>query len=88
MARRCCILGRRPARGRRIRRKGKPKKEGGIGTHVTANTPRVFFPNFRRKKLFVPELGRWVSLRLSARGLKTLSKKGSYATLREAGVLR
>ncbi|MDD2676501.1 MAG: bL28 family ribosomal protein, partial [Methylacidiphilaceae bacterium] len=50
-------------------------------------TPRTFFPNLRRKRLFVPELGRWVSLRLSARGLKTLSKKGVYVTLREAGAL-
>ncbi|MGD9897318.1 MAG: 50S ribosomal protein L28 [Candidatus Methylacidiphilaceae bacterium] len=88
MARQCCILGRRPARGHVIRRKGKPKKEGGIGTHVTAQTRRTFLPNLRQKRLFVPELGRWVSLRLSARGLKTLSKKGVYATLREAGALR
>ncbi|MDD4933859.1 MAG: 50S ribosomal protein L28 [Methylacidiphilaceae bacterium] len=88
MARQCCILGQRPARGHAIRRKGKPKKEGGIGTHVTAQTRRTFFPNLRRKRLFVPELGRWVSLRLSARGLKTLSKNGVYATLREAGALQ
>ena len=88
MARQCCILGQRPTRGRVIQRKGKPKKEGGIGTHVTAQTPRTFFPNLRRKRLFVPELGRWISLRLSARGLKTLGKKGGYATLREAGVLQ
>jgi large subunit ribosomal protein L28 len=87
MARHCCILGQRPTRGHAILRKGKPKKQGGIGTHVTAQTPRTFFPNLRRKRLFVPELGRWVSLRLSARGLKTLSKKGVYATLREAGAL-
>lgn len=87
MARQCLVLGRKPARGHTIRRKGKPKKEGGIGTHVTGNTPRTFFPNLRRKRLFVPELGRWVSLRLSARGLKTLSKNGAYAILREAGVI-
>ncbi|WP_018291760.1 50S ribosomal protein L28 [Verrucomicrobium sp. 3C] len=88
MSRQCCVLGRRPARGHTIRRKGKPKKEGGIGTHVTAQTPRIFFSNLRQKRLFVPELGRWVSLRLSARGLKTLSKNGVYATLRKAGLLQ
>jgi large subunit ribosomal protein L28 len=55
--------------------------------HVTANTPRKFRPNLRRKKLYVPELGRHVSLRLTARALKTITKKGAYATLKRAGLV-
>jgi large subunit ribosomal protein L28 len=55
--------------------------------HVTANTPRKFRPNLRRKKLYVPELGRHVTVRLTARALKTVDKKGAYATLKRAGVI-
>jgi large subunit ribosomal protein L28 len=79
MSRRCQITGAVPSLGRKIIRSGKSKKSGGIGMHVTANTPR--------KRLYVPELGRHVSLRLTARALKTISKKGAYATLKRAGLV-
>jgi large subunit ribosomal protein L28 len=87
MSRRCQITGAVPSLGRKIIRSGKSKKSGGIGMHVTANTPRKFRPNLRRKRLYVPELGRHVSLRLTARALKTISKKGAYATLKRAGLV-
>ena len=87
MSRRCEVTGAVPGLGHRIIRSGKSKKSGGIGTHVTANTPRKFRPNLRRKKLYVPELGRHVTVRLTARALKTVDKKGAYATLKRAGVI-
>lgn len=55
--------------------------------HVTANTPRSFRPNLRRKRLYVPELGRHVTLRLTARAMKTIDKKGAYVTLKRAGLV-
>ena len=67
--------------------KKKAKKKGGIGTHVTANTPRVFQPNLKEKRIFVPELKRYISVKLTARALKTLTKNGAYATLKKAGVI-
>ena len=87
MSRRCEVTGAVPVPGHRIIRSGKSKKSGGIGMHVTANTPRKFRPNLRRKKLYVPELGRHVTVRLTARALKTVDKKGAYATLKRAGVI-
>jgi large subunit ribosomal protein L28 len=87
MSRRCEVTGAVPALGHRIIRSGKSKKSGGIGMHVTANTPRKFRPNLRRKKLYVPELGRHVTVRLTARALKTIDKKGAYSTLKRAGVI-
>jgi len=87
MARVCSITQAKPARGTRINRSGKAKKLGGIGTHVTSNTPRTFMPNLQEKRLWIPELKKFVRVRLSARGLKTLDKKGAYATLKEAGLL-
>lgn len=87
MSRVCSITKAKPTRGTRINRSGKAKKLGGIGTHVTSNTPRTFLPNLQEKRLWVPELKKFVRVRLSARGLKTLDKKGAFAALREAGVV-
>jgi large subunit ribosomal protein L28 len=87
MSRLCEITGAVPVRGHNIRRSGKAKKKGGIGMHVTANTPRVFNPNLKEKRIFVPELKRFVTVKLTARALKTLTKNGAYSTLKKAGVL-
>ncbi len=87
MSRLCEITGAIPTRGNHILRSGKAKKKGGIGMHVTANTPRVFQPNLKQKRIFVPELKRYVSVKLTARALKTLTKNGAYVTLKKAGVV-
>jgi large subunit ribosomal protein L28 len=87
MSRVCQITGARPARGSKIHRRGLAKKKGGIGMHVTAVTKRYFVPNLLSKRIFVPELNRWVSVKLTARALKTVTKNGAYATLKKAGVI-
>jgi large subunit ribosomal protein L28 len=87
MSRRCSITGAKPVLGTRINRSGKAKKKGGIGTHVTANTPRVFQPNLKTKRIFIPELKRFVTVKLTVRALKTMTKNGAYATLKEAGLI-
>jgi len=68
MSRLCEITGAKPVLGTSILRSGKAKKKGGIGTHVTANTPRVFQPNLKEKRIFVPELKRYVTVKLTAPG--------------------
>lgn len=87
MARTCSITGAKPTLGHRIRRSGKAKKKGGIGTHVTANTRRTFLPNLKTKRVFVPELNRTVTVKLTARALKTMTKNGAHETLKKAGVV-
>ena len=87
MSRTCELTGKGSIKGSHIWRSGKAKKKGGIGTHVTANTPRVFQPNLKEKRIYVPELKRYVSVKLTARALKTLTKNGAYATLKKAGVI-
>jgi large subunit ribosomal protein L28 len=87
MSRLCQITGAKPTLGRKIIRSGKSKKSGGIGTHVTANTARRFRPNLRMKRLYVPELGRYVTLKLTARAMKTIDKNGAYSTLKRAGLV-
>lgn len=44
--------------------------------------------NFQKKKIFIPELQKSISLVLSAKGIKTLNKNGAYKTLKKAGLLK
>lgn len=73
--------------GRKIHRSGRAKKKGGIGRHVTETVKRQFKPNLRDKRVWVPELGKYVRVRVSARGLKTIDKNGAYKTLKAAGLV-
>lgn len=87
MSRECSITGARPAKGHVIHRRGMAKKKGGVGQHITANTPRVFTPNLKTKRIWVPELNRFVTVKLSARALKTITKNGALKTLKKAGLV-
>ena len=87
MSRICNITGVGVTRGSVIHRRGMAKKKGGVGRHVTANSPRMFIPNLKTRRLWVPELKRFVTVRLSARAIKTVTKNGVYATLKKAGVI-
>ena len=44
-------------------------------------------PNLQKKKIYVPELKKSVSVTISARGLRTLNKNGAYITLKKAGLI-
>jgi large subunit ribosomal protein L28 len=43
--------------------------------------------NLQKKRIFVPELNKTFTLTLSTKGIKTINKKGAYATLKEAGII-
>ena len=88
MAKVCSITGSRAARGSIIHRRGMAKKKGGVGRHVTKNVPRTFNPNLHERRVWVPELKKFVRVRITARGMKTLNKNGAYATLKKAGLIR
>lgn len=45
MARRCDICGKGTVAGQVVPRKGKPKKEGGVGQHIGVTKKREFRPN-------------------------------------------
>ena len=83
----CSITGSRVTRGSIIHRRGMAKKKGGVGRHVTKNVPRTFSPNLHQRRIWVPELKKFVRIRVSARGMKTLNKNGAYATLQKAGLV-
>lgn len=43
--------------------------------------------NFQKKRIFVPELNRAVTVTLSTKGLRTVQKNGAYKTLKAAGLI-
>jgi large subunit ribosomal protein L28 len=81
MPRQCQITGRKPASGRSYALRGIAKKKKGIGLKITGITNRRFRPNLKKKRLFLPEENRFVTLRLSAAALRTIDKKGLAAVL-------
>jgi large subunit ribosomal protein L28 len=87
MSKVCSITGARVSRGHVIHRRGLAKKKGGIGQHVTANTRRTFTPNLKVRRIWVPELSKFVKVKLTARALKTVTKNGAFVTLKKAGVV-
>ena len=59
-------------------------------TRATKNNPtgkRRRQVNLQTKTLFIPELGKKVTVRVSAKGLKTMKKRGAYITLKAAGMV-
>ncbi|WP_166347146.1 50S ribosomal protein L28 [Phytoactinopolyspora limicola] len=52
-------------------------------SHSHRRTKRRFNPNIQRKRYWVPSLGRHVRLTVSARGIKTIDRRGIDAVVRE-----
>ncbi len=66
---------------------GKTAQNGHNVSHSNKKTKRTFDPNLRNKRFFLEEEGRWVTLKVSAAGIKTINKKGLAAALKEAKAL-
>ena len=45
------------------------------------------YPNLQKKRIYVPELKKTVTLVLSTRAIKTINKKGAHSVLKKAGVI-
>ena len=53
-------------------------------SHSKRRTKRTFQPNLFDKKFYLEEEKRFVSLRISAQGIRTINKNGLKATLEDA----
>ncbi|MCH9613009.1 MAG: hypothetical protein S4CHLAM102_15100 [Chlamydiia bacterium] len=56
--------------------RGIPKAKGGIGLNIIGQDRRLFKINYFKKRFFLPEENRWVTLRLSAHGMRIIDKIG------------
>lgn len=64
----CQVTGARPTFGNNV-------------SHSHRRTRRRFDVNVQRKRYWVPSLGRHVTLRVSARGIKTIDQRGIEAVI-------
>jgi large subunit ribosomal protein L28 len=53
-------------------------------SHSKRRTKRRFYPNLMNKKFYLEEEDRWVTLKVSASGIRNITKKGLKVALKEA----
>jgi len=63
---------------------GKKVMVGNNVSHSKRRTKRRFYPNLFKKKFFVPGEDRWVTLKVSAAGIRTINKIGIVSALKVA----
>ena len=44
-------------------------------------------PNIQKKKIYVPEIDKSITLNLSTKAIKTINKNGAYKTLKKAKII-
>jgi len=62
---------------------GKRVITGNNVSHSKAKTRRTFEPNLQKKRFFIPELDKWVTLKIATSTLKTINKVGIYEYLKK-----
>lgn len=65
---------------------GKKMMVGNNVSHSHAKTKRKFYPNLFVKKFYLTEEDRWVTLKVSAAGIRTINKNGLNNVLKNAKV--
>ncbi len=63
---------------------GKKAVVGNNVSHSRRRTKRKFYPNLFTKRYYLPEEERWITLKISASGMRLINKKGLTAVLKEA----
>jgi large subunit ribosomal protein L28 len=63
---------------------GKSSMKGNNVSHANNRSIRRFYPNLFDKKFFLEEENRWVTLRVSANGIRTINKKGLKNAIKDA----
>jgi large subunit ribosomal protein L28 len=71
MAKVCQISGKRPQVGNNVSKSNN-------------KTKRKFYPNLQRKRFYLPQEDRWVTIKVSTSVLRTINKRGITSVLKEA----
>lgn len=71
MSRVCQITGKRPQVGNNV-------------SHANNKTKRKFYPNLQKKRFFIPEEDKWITLKVSTSAIRTINKNGITAVLKKA----
>jgi len=70
MSRVCQITGKRPISGNSV-------------SHSNIKTKRRFLPNLKTKRFYLAEEGKWITLKTSTEGIRTINKNGLYSVVKE-----
>ena len=70
MARVCQITGKVPVGGNSV-------------SHSNIKTKRRFLPNLQTKRFFLAEEDKWITLKVSSEGLRTINKNGLYTVIKQ-----
>lgn len=71
MARVCQLTGKRPRVGNNV-------------SHANNKTKRKFYPNLQKKRFYLPDEDKWITLKVSTSAIRTINKNGIYAVLKKA----
>jgi len=71
MSRICQVTGKRPRVGNNV-------------SHANNKTKRKFYPNLHKKRFYIAEEDRWVTLKVSSKALRTINKNGIGSVLKKA----
>jgi large subunit ribosomal protein L28 len=66
----CDLTGKRPVSGHYV-------------SHSNRKTKRRFYPNLQKKRYFLADEDRWVTLKVSTSAMKTINQKGLENYIRE-----
>jgi large subunit ribosomal protein L28 len=86
MARVCEVTGKKTTRGYKYTIRGIAKKKKGIGLKVTGKTKRRFLPNLQTKRFWCPEKKQFMTLSVSANGMRIIDKLGLSKALKRQAV--
>lgn len=73
MSRKCKVSGKGPMFGNNV-------------SHSNKRTRRTWLPNVQKRSIFVPELGRTVRIKMSARALRSVDRIGLMPYLKKQGL--
>ena len=65
MSRICQLTEKKPLKGHHV-------------SHSNRKTNRHFYPNLQTKRIFVPEVGMWITVKIASSELRTIDKLGAY----------
>ncbi len=70
MSRVCQLTGKRPVAGNNV-------------SHSNRKTKRRFLPNLQKKRFYIPETDKWVTMKVSSKAIRTINKLGIFAYLKK-----
>jgi len=70
MARVCQVTGKVPMGGNKV-------------SHSNIKTKRRFLPNLQKKKFYLVEEDKWITLKLSTDAIRTINKNGLYNVVKQ-----